>query len=90
MRSRRDTGVRARGLLVAAGLFSIGVAAAVTSGGTAHAGIIHAYDFASPGTVFDPVETPGAVPEPAAWTLMIAGLGLTGAALRRRGAVSAA
>ena len=27
---------------------------------------------------------PGSVPEPAAWTLMIAGFGLTGAALRRR------
>jgi len=53
MRRRRDTGVRARGLCGAAGLFVIGVAAAVTSGGAAQAGIIHAYDFASPGTVHD-------------------------------------
>lgn len=34
--------------------------------------------------------TPAAVPEPASWALLIGGLGLTGAALRRRGGVAAA
>ncbi len=33
--------------------------------------------------------TPAAVPEPAAWSLLIAGFGLTGAALRRRAALVA-
>lgn len=36
------------------------------------------------GVFFDDVRVSGAVPEPAAWSLMIAGFGLTGAALRRR------
>jgi hypothetical protein len=35
------------------------------------------------------IVTPAAVPEPAAWALMIAGFGLSGAALRRRRALAA-
>ncbi len=35
-------------------------------------------------TVSGDVWTPGAVPEPATWALMLAGFGLAGAALRRR------
>ena len=42
-----------------------------------------------PETVFDWMIV-GGVPEPGAWTLMIAGLGLAGAALRRRRALAAA
>jgi hypothetical protein len=30
------------------------------------------------------VESTGAVPEPASWAMLIAGFGLTGAAMRRR------
>ena len=42
----------------------------------------------APGTItFD---APPAVPEPATWTLLIGGFGLTGAAMRRRKALSAA
>jgi len=36
------------------------------------------------------VDISGAVPEPAAWTLMIAGFGLVGGALRRRATTVAA
>ena len=39
-------------------------------------------------TVSDAAAAPAAVPEPASWALMIAGFGLAGAALRRRGRVS--
>ncbi len=35
------------------------------------------------------ITAPGAAPEPATWALMIGGFGLTGAALRRRGGMSA-
>ena len=31
---------------------------------------------------------PGGVPEPATWAMMLAGFGLTGATLRRRGAMA--
>jgi hypothetical protein len=41
------------------------------------------------GVFFDDVRVSGGVPEPAAWSLMIAGFGLAGAALRRRRAVAA-
>ena len=44
------------------------------------------------GLVFSPgvANAPPAVPEPAAWTLMIAGFGIVGTALRRRAAASVA
>ena len=53
----------------------------------------------TPQSIFDPsvqveartgvqiIATAGAVPEPAAWALMLAGFGLTGAAMRRRAKV---
>jgi hypothetical protein len=39
---------------------------------------------------FDVEARTGAVPEPAAWALMLAGFGLAGAGLRRRRALHAA
>ena len=42
------------------------------------------------GVFFDKVSVTTGVPEPAAWTLMIAGFGLAGAALRRRRAIASA
>ena len=41
------------------------------------------FSFASP-PVIDGGGNPGAVPEPAAWAMLIAGFGMTGAAMRRR------
>jgi len=54
-----------------------------TGGGNANTGLIEIVDnvtYAAGG---------GAVPEPAAWALMISGFGLAGAALRRRRSVAA-
>ena len=67
--------------------------AAITSSGTAtrfgRQFDIYAEYFAgdvSSVRVFDSVEVPAAVPEPAAWSLLIAGFAAVGAALRRRAA----
>jgi hypothetical protein len=43
----------------------------------------------SPNTTAFALVTPGSVPEPSQWALLIAGLGLTGVALRRRQAAAA-
>ena len=54
--------------------------------GTEQPAISGSFTFASPPT--DGI--PGAVPEPASWAMLIAGFGLTGAAMRRRAARLAA
>lgn len=56
---------------------------ALNSGGQQPA-ISGSFTFASPPSIGDGVGA--TVPEPAAWAMLIAGFGLTGAAMRRRGA----
>jgi len=63
--------------------------------GVAFAGVAKSIDFGGGinATGYDNITfgaaTPGGAPEPAAWALMLAGFGLAGAALRRRGPVGA-
>lgn len=54
-------------------------------------GNVHIADFARDGGMFAAEDlSPGAVPEPTTWALMLAGFGLAGATLRRRRAIAAA
>lgn len=62
----------------APGVYFVGPAVLSVCDGTLNCGIIHAIEGG-----FGPPLEPAAVPEPSSWSLLVAGFGLAGAALRR-------
>ena len=76
-----DGGLYAINYFFDAGTFAANGAYATNDVIRDHRGTLTVSGFAEPAT--------GGVPEPATWALMIAGFGLAGASLRRRGAVAA-